>query len=54
MNLSGRPAPKSSTTSMVNCLLEGFVKAMALELGPVRVNAISMRRQSTAPHLAYL
>jgi NAD(P)-dependent dehydrogenase (short-subunit alcohol dehydrogenase family) len=36
-----RPAPKSSITSMVNCGLEGFVKAMALELGPVRVNAIS-------------
>ena len=36
-----RPAPKSSITSMVNCGLEGFVKAMALELGPVRVNVIS-------------
>ena len=46
MNLNGktvvvRPAPKSSITSMVNYGLEGFVKAMALELGPVRVNAIS-------------
>lgn len=36
-----RPTPRSSITSMVNGGLEAFVKAMAVELGPVRVNAIS-------------
>jgi NAD(P)-dependent dehydrogenase (short-subunit alcohol dehydrogenase family) len=36
-----RPNAKSSITSMVNSGLEAFVKAMAIELGPVRVNAIS-------------
>ncbi|MEA2488602.1 MAG: hypothetical protein QOH21_394 [Acidobacteriota bacterium] len=36
-----RPTAKSSITSMVNGGLEAFVKAMAIELGPVRVNAIS-------------
>lgn len=36
-----RPNAKSSITSMVNSGLEAFVKATAIELGPVRVNAIS-------------
>lgn len=36
-----RPAARSSITSLVNGGLEAFVKAMAVELGPVRVNAVS-------------
>jgi NAD(P)-dependent dehydrogenase (short-subunit alcohol dehydrogenase family) len=36
-----RPAPRTSITSMVNGGLEAFAKAMAVELGPVRVNVIS-------------
>lgn len=36
-----RPAPRSSITSLVNGGLEAFARAMAVELGPVRVNVIS-------------
>jgi NAD(P)-dependent dehydrogenase (short-subunit alcohol dehydrogenase family) len=36
-----RPAPRSSITSLVNGGLEAFAKAMAVELGPIRVNVIS-------------
>ena len=36
-----RPAPRGSITSLVNGGLEAFARAMAVELGPVRVNVIS-------------
>src|SRR5262245_53960319 len=36
-----RPAARSSITSLVNGGLEAFAKAMAVELGPIRVNVIS-------------
>ena len=36
-----RPTPRSSITSLVNAGLEAFAKAMAVELGPIRVNVIS-------------
>lgn len=36
-----RPTPGTSTTSLVNGGLEAFARAMAVELGPVRVNVIS-------------
>jgi NAD(P)-dependent dehydrogenase (short-subunit alcohol dehydrogenase family) len=38
---AGRPAAGTSITSLVNGGLEAFAKAMAVELGPVRVNVIS-------------
>jgi NAD(P)-dependent dehydrogenase (short-subunit alcohol dehydrogenase family) len=36
-----RPAPRSSITSLVNGGLEAFAKAMAVELGPIRVNDLA-------------
>lgn len=36
-----RPTSRSSITSLVNGGLEAFARAMAVELGPVRVNVIS-------------
>jgi len=36
-----RPTPGSSITTLVNGGLEGFARAMAVELGPVRVNVVS-------------
>jgi len=39
--LGGRTAPPLKETARLAGGTEGFVKAMALELGPVRVNAIS-------------
>jgi len=36
-----RPTAGTSTTSLVNGGLEAFARAMAVELGPVRVNVIS-------------
>jgi len=36
-----RPTPRSSITSLVNGGLEAFAKAMAVELGPIRVNVVS-------------
>jgi NAD(P)-dependent dehydrogenase (short-subunit alcohol dehydrogenase family) len=36
-----RPGARTSITSMVNGGLEAFAKAMAIELGPIRVNVIS-------------
>lgn len=36
-----RPAARGSITSLVNGGLEAFARAMAVELGPVRVNVIS-------------
>lgn len=36
-----KPAPGTSITSLVNGGLEAFTKAMAVELAPVRLNAIS-------------
>jgi NAD(P)-dependent dehydrogenase (short-subunit alcohol dehydrogenase family) len=36
-----KPTPGASITSLVNGGLEAFTKAMAVELAPVRVNAIS-------------
>jgi NAD(P)-dependent dehydrogenase (short-subunit alcohol dehydrogenase family) len=38
---AARPAAGSSITSLVNGGLEAFTRAMALELAPIRVNAIS-------------
>lgn len=38
---AARPGPGTSITSLVNGGLEAFAKAMAMELGPVRVNVIS-------------
>ncbi len=38
---AGRPAAGTSITSLVNGGLEAFARAMAVELGPVRVNVIS-------------
>lgn len=38
---AGRPAVGTSITSLVNGGLEAFTKAMAVELAPVRLNAIS-------------
>lgn len=38
---AARPAPGGSITSMANGGLEAFAKAMAVELGPIRVNVIS-------------
>jgi NAD(P)-dependent dehydrogenase (short-subunit alcohol dehydrogenase family) len=38
---AARPAAGTSVTSLVNGGLEAFAKAMAVELGPVRVNVIS-------------
>jgi NAD(P)-dependent dehydrogenase (short-subunit alcohol dehydrogenase family) len=38
---AARPAAGTSITSLVNGGLEAFAKAMAVELGPVRVNVIS-------------
>jgi NAD(P)-dependent dehydrogenase (short-subunit alcohol dehydrogenase family) len=38
---AARPGPGTSITSLVNGGLEAFAKAMAVELGPVRVNVIS-------------
>ena len=38
---AGRPAAGTSITSLVNGGLEAFTKAMAVELAPVRLNAIS-------------
>ena len=38
---AARPNPGSSITSLVNGGLEAFARAMAVELGPVRVNVIS-------------
>jgi NAD(P)-dependent dehydrogenase (short-subunit alcohol dehydrogenase family) len=38
---AARPATGTSITSLVNGGLEAFAKAMAVELGPVRVNVIS-------------
>jgi len=36
-----RPTTRSSITSLVNGGLEAFAKAMAVELGPIRVNVIA-------------
>lgn len=36
-----RPAPGGSMVASVNAALEGLVRALALELAPVRVNAVS-------------
>jgi NAD(P)-dependent dehydrogenase (short-subunit alcohol dehydrogenase family) len=36
-----RPTPGSSVTSLVNGGLEAFARAMAVELGPIRVNVVS-------------
>ncbi|PTL85724.1 SDR family oxidoreductase [Vitiosangium sp. GDMCC 1.1324] len=36
-----KPSPGASITSLVNGGLEAFTKAMAVELAPIRVNAIS-------------
>jgi NAD(P)-dependent dehydrogenase (short-subunit alcohol dehydrogenase family) len=36
-----RPTSRSSITSLVNGGLEAFAKAMAVELGPIRVNVIA-------------
>jgi len=38
---AARPGPGTSITSLVNGGLEAFAKAMAVELGPVRVNVVS-------------
>jgi NAD(P)-dependent dehydrogenase (short-subunit alcohol dehydrogenase family) len=38
---AARPGPGTSITSLVNGGLEAFARAMAVELGPVRVNVIS-------------
>ncbi len=38
---AARPASGSSVTSLVNGGLEAFARAMAVELGPIRVNVIS-------------
>lgn len=38
---SARPAAGSSITSMANGGLEAFARAMAVELGPIRVNVVS-------------
>lgn len=36
-----RPTPGTSITSLVNGGLEAFARAMAVELGPIRVNVVS-------------
>lgn len=36
-----RPLPKGSAVATVNAALEGLVKALAVELAPLRVNAVS-------------
>lgn len=38
---ASRPVPGSSVTSLVNGGLEAFARAMAVELGPIRVNVVS-------------
>lgn len=43
----GRPAAGGSLVAMVNSALEGLVRALALELAPVRINAISPRWMDT-------
>jgi NAD(P)-dependent dehydrogenase (short-subunit alcohol dehydrogenase family) len=39
--LSSEPAPGSAAISLVNAALEGFGRAAAIELAPVRVNVVS-------------
>lgn len=36
-----RPAPRGSVVAAVNAALEGLVRALAVELAPIRVNAVS-------------
>lgn len=36
-----RPAPRGSIVAPANAALEGLIKALALELAPIRVNAVS-------------
>lgn len=36
-----RPAPRGSVVAAVNAALEGLVRALAIELAPIRVNAVS-------------
>jgi NAD(P)-dependent dehydrogenase (short-subunit alcohol dehydrogenase family) len=36
-----RPRPRGTTVAAINAALEGLVRAMAVELAPVRVNAVS-------------
>lgn len=41
MGLAVRPAPGGSLAASVNGALESMVRAFALELAPIRVNAVS-------------
>ncbi|TGP83781.1 SDR family oxidoreductase, partial [Mesorhizobium sp. M8A.F.Ca.ET.218.01.1.1] len=36
-----RPAARGSVVAAVNAALEGLVRALAIELAPIRVNAVS-------------
>ena len=36
-----RPAPRGAVVAAVNAALEGLVRALAIELAPIRVNAVS-------------
>lgn len=36
-----RPAPRGSVVASINAALEGLARALAVELGPIRVNAVS-------------
>ena len=36
-----RPAPRGAVVAAINAALEGLVRALALELAPIRVNAVS-------------
>ncbi len=36
-----RPAPRGSVVAAINAALEGLVRALAVELAPIRVNAVS-------------
>ncbi|WP_413468317.1 SDR family oxidoreductase [Mesorhizobium sp. B1-1-8] len=36
-----RPAPRGSVVAAVNAAIEGLVRALAVELAPIRVNAVS-------------
>src|SRR4029078_10919089 len=38
-----RPAARGSVVAAVNAALEGLVRALAVELAPLRVNAVSPR-----------
>jgi NAD(P)-dependent dehydrogenase (short-subunit alcohol dehydrogenase family) len=51
---SRRPMPGSSAYSAANAALEGFTRALALELAPIRANCVCPGMVDTKIHLQYM